>query len=100
MANGKGTSGAVTGATAGATAGTAIAPGIGTAWGAAIGAAAGLVSGLMQSQAEEEELRRKRKYEGQMAAFETQKQGVAQGTQGEQNAYAQMMNDFKSAYIR
>lgn len=83
---------AVTGAATGAASGASFGP-----WGAAIGAAVGLVGGLMSSRAKKEEEERRRKFEGQMMGLQTQSNAAAKWSEGEQNAFGQMMSGYKSA---
>lgn len=86
---------AVTGAATGAAAGSSFGP-----WGIAIGAATGLLGGLLSSSARREEEKRRKKFEAEQLAFQTQANAAKTQTEGENNAFHQMMSGYQSSLLR
>lgn len=81
-------------AVAGGVAGSTYGP-----WGAAIGAGVGLLQGLLSSAARREEEARRRKFEAEQMGYNTQMKAAQAMTEGEQNAFKQLMSGYNSALL-
>lgn len=86
---------AVTGAATGAAAGASFGP-----WGIAIGAATGLLGGLLSSSARKDEEKRRKKFEAEQMALQTQSNAAKNQVEGEQNAFHQMMSGYQSSLLK
>jgi hypothetical protein len=66
---------------------------------AIIGGAASLIGGLFGAKAAAEEKKRQRVFEAQQLAFQTEAQSAQQLGQGQQTAFQQLMEGYRSALL-